>query len=82
LIHFVEPVYPPIAKSAHVSGTVELRAVIGTDGRVRELTVISGHALLRTAAIEAVKRWIYKAPVLNGESVEIVAPVSVIFRMN
>jgi periplasmic protein TonB len=82
LIHMVQPVYPPIAKTAHIEGTVELSAVIGADGRVRGLNVISGHPLLRKAAIDAVSQWIYKPPVLNGESVEIVAPIAVIFRLN
>ena len=82
LIHMVQPVYPPIAKTAHIEGTVELSAVIGTDGHVRDLNVISGHPLLRKAALDAVRQWIYKPPVLNGESVEIVAPVAVIFRLN
>jgi periplasmic protein TonB len=82
LIHMIQPVYPPIAKTAHVEGTVELSAVIGTDGRVRDLSVVSGHPLLRKAAIDAVRQWIYKPPVLNGESVEIIAPIAVIFRLN
>lgn len=81
LIHMIQPVYPPIAKTAHIEGTVELSAVIGTDGRVRDLNVISGHPLLRKAALDAVRQWIYKPPVLNGESVEIVAPIAVIFRL-
>jgi periplasmic protein TonB len=82
LIHMVQPVYPPIAKTAHIEGTVELSAVIGADGRVRDLNVIGGHPLLRKAAMDAVRQWIYKPPVLNGESVEIVAPIAVIFRLN
>jgi periplasmic protein TonB len=82
LIHMVQPVFPQIAKTAHIEGTVELSAVIGTDGHVRELNVISGHPLLRKAALDAVRLWIYKPPVLNGESVEIVAPIAVIFRLN
>jgi protein TonB len=82
LIHIVQPVYPPVAKTVHIEGTVELSAVIGTDGHVRDLSVISGHPLLRKAALDAVRQWIYKPPVLNGESVEIVAPIAVIFRLN
>jgi len=82
LIHMIQPVYPPIAKTAHIEGTVELSAVIGTDGHVRDLRVVSGHPLLRKAAIDAVRQWIYKPPALNGESVEIVAPIAVIFKLN
>jgi protein TonB len=82
LIHIVQPVYPPVAKTVHIEGTVELSAVIGTDGHVRDLSVVRGHPLLRKAAIDAVRQWIYKPPVLNGESVEIIAPVAVIFRLD
>lgn len=82
LLRKVDPLYPPIARSARIEGTVELRAVIGTDGRVRELIVLSGHPLLRKAALDAVSQWIYQPPVLNGQKVEIVAPVQVIFRMS
>ncbi len=82
LIHRVEPIYPAIAKTAHVSGTVELSAIIGTDGHIRELRVLSGHPLLRKAATDAVSQWIYKPTVLNGANVEIAAPISVIFRLN
>jgi periplasmic protein TonB len=82
LIHQVEPVYPPIAKTAHISGTVELRAVIGTDGRIRELNVTSGPMLLRKAALDAVSQWVYKPTVLNGVTVEVIAPIAVIFRLN
>lgn len=82
LIHRVEPVYPPIAKTVRISGTVELSAIIGTDGHIRELRVISGHPLLRKAATDAVSQWIYKPTVLNGAAVEIAAPIAVIFRLN
>jgi hypothetical protein len=51
-------------------------------GSVRDLSVVSGRPLLRNAAIDAVRQWIYKPPLLNGESVEIVAPIAVIFQFN
>jgi periplasmic protein TonB len=82
LVHRVEPVYPPIAKLAHVSGTVELTAVVGTDGRIRELKALSGNPLLIRAAIDAVSQWIYAPPILNGERVEVIAPVTVNFRLD
>jgi len=82
LVHRVEPVYPPLAKLAHVSGTVELTAVIGIDGHVRELKALSGNPLLIRAALDAVSRWIYAPPILNGERVEAIAPVTVNFRLD
>jgi periplasmic protein TonB len=82
VIHRVEPVYPPVAKLAHVSGTVELTGVIGTDGRIRELKALSGNPLLVKAAMDAVSQWIYAPPILNGERVEVIAPITVNFRLD
>jgi len=82
VIHRVEPTYPPVARMAHVSGTVELTGVIGTDGRIRELKALSGNPLLVKAAIDAVSQWIYAPPILNGERVEVIAPITVNFRLD
>jgi protein TonB len=82
ILHRVEPVYPPLARHARISGTVELEGIIGTDGRLRELRVISGHPLLVRAAIEAVRQWVYEPTMLSGEPVEVIAPITVSFRMN
>jgi protein TonB len=82
VIHRVEPVYPQMARMIHVQGTVELTGVIGTDGRIRELKALSGNPLLVKAAIDAVSQWIYAPPILNGERVEVIAPVTVNFRLD
>jgi periplasmic protein TonB len=81
-IHRVEPPYPPLAKQAHVSGTVEIEAVIGVDGRLREIHVKNGHPLLVKAATDAVKQWIYEPTLLNGVPVEVVGVILVTFRLN
>jgi protein TonB len=77
-----EPAYPALARQARVSGTVELQGVIGTDGRLKELRVVNGHPLLARAALEAVSQWIYKPTLLNGVPVEVIAPITVTFRLN
>jgi protein TonB len=82
LLQRVEPVYPAPARTARVSGTVQLTGVIATDGRIRELRVVSGHPLLAQAALEAVRQWVYEPTVLNGERVEVIAPITVNFRLN
>jgi len=82
LVHRVEPVYPAIARQARISGTVELTGVIGIDGRIRELRVLKGHPYLANAALEAVRRWVYEPTILNGEPVEVIAPITVNFRLN
>ena len=55
-----KPQYPPIARAAHVYGTVVLQAHIGTDGRVSSLYVVSGPAMLQQAALDAVWNWTYE----------------------
>jgi protein TonB len=81
-IHRVDPVYPPLAKQARISGTVELIGVLGVDGRIHELRVVRGHALLLDAAMAAVKQWVYAPTMLNGQPVEVQAPILVNFILN
>jgi periplasmic protein TonB len=78
----VEPVYPPLAKQARVSGVVELLGVLGTDGRIHELKVLRGHPLLINAALDAVRQWIFAPTLLNGQAVEVAAPITVNFILN
>lgn len=77
----IEPKYPVIAKSARVQGTVRLKAIIGRDGRVENLSLISGHPLLAPAAINAVKQWVYKPTYLNGNPVEVDTEIDVTFTL-
>jgi TonB family protein len=70
-----DPEFPKIARDAGARGAVELEAVIGTDGHVKSVKVLSGHAMLRKAASDAVMQWLYKPTLLNGVAVE--APVRV-----
>ena len=81
-IHKVDPIYPQIAKQARVSGTVELLGVLGTDGRIHELRVLRGHPLLVGAALDAVRQWIFEPTLLNGQAVEVAAPITVNFVLN
>lgn len=78
----VMPVYPPLARAARISGTVELLGVIDRQGRVQKLQVISGHPLLAQAALNAVQQWIYRPTQLNGEAVEVTAPIKVTFSLS
>jgi protein TonB len=78
----VEPVYPKIALSAHVTGAVLLNAIIGKDGSIAELHVISGHPMLVQAAIDAVKQWHYRPYLLNGEPVEVETNITVTFEIS
>jgi TonB family protein len=82
LVSSTQPVYPELAKSARIQGTVELAALIGPDGNVQQLSVASGHPLLRQAAIDAVKTWIYAPTLLNGSPVSVSTTVDVIFTLS
>ncbi|HUK18031.1 MAG TPA: energy transducer TonB, partial [Bryobacteraceae bacterium] len=75
------PVYPPLAKQARISGTVELSAVIGKDGHVMNLSVIKGHPLLVQSALDAVKDWVYQPTLLNGQPVEVSTTIDVNFTL-
>jgi protein TonB len=79
LINKIQPEYPAMAKLAHVSGTVKLRAIIGTDGRIRRLEVLSGPALLQAAAVAAVRNWRYRPTTLSGMAVEVETVITVNF---
>jgi protein TonB len=81
LIHRVNPLYPALARQVRASGEVRLRCVIGVDGRLTSLSLVSGHPLLAPAAMEAVKQWRYRPTRLNGEPVEVAMVVSVHFRL-
>jgi protein TonB len=81
VIHKVQPSYPPLARTARVQGSVVLAAIIGKDGNIQNLHVISGHPLLTQAALDAVKQWKYKPYILNGEPVEVDTQVTVNFTL-
>jgi TonB family protein len=75
------PVYPPLAKQARISGTVELSGIIGTDGHVLNLSVVRGHPLLVQSAIDAVKDWVYQPTLLNGQPVQVQTTIDVNFTL-
>jgi protein TonB len=82
LINKVQPIYPPLAKQARIQGTVRLQAIIAKDGSIVELQVLSGHPLLVQAALDAVRQWRYHPTLLNGEPVEVVTTIDVVFTLS
>ncbi len=82
LIYGPRPEYPRLAVIARVQGTVRIHAIIGTDGTVQHLTVLSGHPLLIASARDAVANWRYQPTLLNGEPVEVDTEIDVIFKLN
>ncbi len=81
LIHRVTPVYPPPAIKLHISGVVHLAAIIGADGRIRELQVLGGHPYLVQAAVNAVREWVYRPTMLSGAPVEVMTEITVTFSL-
>lgn len=79
LVHEVKPAYPPLARQARIQGTVLLQAIIGKEGSIERLRLVSGHPMLAPAAIEAVKQWRYRPYTLNGEPVEVETEITVNF---
>jgi protein TonB len=79
IIRRVIPVYPALAKQIRLSGIVRLMGVIGEDGTVQNLQVLGGHPVLVPAAVEAVKQWLYRPTLLNGNPVAVAAPIEVHF---
>jgi protein TonB len=74
-----QPTYPPIARAAHVQGTVVLHAIISKSGTIEKLTVVSGPPMLTASAMDAVSRWRYKPYLLNGDPVEVETTINVNF---
>jgi len=80
LIKSVPPEYPAIAKSQHVSGKVQIDALIDAAGNVATVKVLSGPTLLHRAALDAVKQWKYKPAMLDGDPTSMHLTVMVEFR--
>ena len=81
LIKRVEPVYPPDALAAKLSGMVILDVVIGKDGSVVDAKVLRPVPMFEAAALEAVRQWKYTPTTLNGEPIEVLLIVTVHFRV-
>ena len=77
----VDPIYPAIAQSARIEGTVILETVIGVDGRVTAVRVLRSIPLLDQAAMDAVKRWMFTPTLLNGTPVPVALTVTVRFAL-
>ena len=81
LLKRVTPGYPVIAKNAHIQGTVRFSAVIGEDGRIQSLQTVSGPGVLVRAASDAVRQWVYRPTLLNGQAVEVATQIDVNFTL-
>jgi TonB family protein len=81
VVRKVPPIYPVAAKKARIQGTVELEAIIGKDGSVEHLEVVSGPKELQESSLDAVRQWTYKPFLLNGDPVEVKTTINVIYSL-
>jgi protein TonB len=77
----VPPEYPDLARRAQMSGVVIIEAVIGADGHVQDTTVLRGVPMLDSAAVAAVRQWVYTPTLLRGVPVPVVMTVTVTFNL-
>lgn len=81
LLRSVPPVYPAMAKAQHISGDVQIDALIDPAGNVTSMSIISGPALLHQAATAALKQWKYKPAELDGNPTSMHLTVTLRFRL-
>lgn len=81
LIQSVQPVYPPEARKKHLEGTVELRLVVDTDGRVQSVNVVTGSPLLAPAAMDAARQFRYSPALLDGRPIETIRTADISFQL-
>ena len=77
----VKPVYPAVAQTARVQGTVIIEATIGANGKVLNTKILRSVPMLDQAALDAVKQWEYTPTRLNGVPVPVVMTVTVAFKL-
>jgi TonB family protein len=77
----VQPIYSAAAKRVQASGTVQVEVTISGEGRVIEATASNGHPLLRAAAIDAARKWVFKPTMLNGTPVKVQSSLTFVFTL-
>lgn len=78
-LHKAEPVYPAIAKSARASGAIAVEIVVDERGNVVSARALSGHPLLRDAAVTAARSWKFKPTQSNGMPTKLIGTVTINF---
>jgi TonB family protein len=82
VIYRVEPIYPPEAKEKGIAGEVVFEVTINEQGEVSDVQVLSGNAMLVSAAYEAVRQWRYTPVLLNGDPIHAKATVTIRFELD
>lgn len=77
----VEPMYPPLAKTAEISGAVVVEVTVDEDGSVIAARAISGHPLLKDAAVTAARGWVFAPTILAGAPVKVIGTITFNFNL-
>ncbi|MCE9626731.1 MAG: energy transducer TonB [Candidatus Eisenbacteria bacterium] len=78
----IPPVYPDMAREANVDGTVMVQALVGKDGKVRDVRVVKSIPMLDDAAKAAVRQWVFKPALSNNKPVAVWVGVPVKFSLH
>ena len=78
----VQPDYPMLARQMKVQGSVVLQALVGRDGLIQDLRILSGPKILARAAEDAVRQWHFKPQFVGSEPVETRANITVNFTIS
>ena len=82
IVYKVNPQYPPEARQARIEGVVVLSVQIAKDGTISDVKIISASSpLLIPGVVDAVRQWVYKPTLLNGEPVEVITTVTINFSL-
>lgn len=78
---FVQPIYPPLAKAAGVQGKVVIETTIDKTGKIVEAKIVSGPAMLRQAALEALVQWEFNPFLIDGKPTDIITDLEINFAL-
>jgi protein TonB len=82
VVNKVPPAYPQLAREANVDGTVLVQALVGRDGRVKDVMVVKSIGMLDTAAVTAVRQWVFKPAMSKGSPVAVWVACPVKFSLH
>jgi TonB family protein len=82
ILHKVPPSYPPDAADRHIQGVVKINVLIGTDGHVENIRLVSGHPLLAPAALQAVRHWVFEPTQVQGNAVKVITQITIPFDLD
>jgi len=75
------PVYPEMARSAEVQGTVMVRALVGKDGKVKDVLIVEGQPMLNDAAIASARTAVFRPALQGHRPVEVWVLMPITFRL-